>query len=106
MVEKRFYQGGSFRILYFSRTGFTFSLYCFHNSGQDLSKVSKDWQSERNPNDGEEDAEQAARKDDWGDVTVANGGEDGGGEEDGLDEVPAACIVVVGSSDTNTASFG
>ena len=26
---------------------------------------------------------------DWGNVTIADGGQDGGGEEDGLDEVPA-----------------
>ena len=45
-------------------------------------------------------------KGDGGDVTVANSGENGGGEEDGLDIVPADRIVMISSTDTSIDSFG
>ena len=52
------------------------------DGGEYLAKISEDGEGEGNTDDGKEDAEQAARKGDWGNVTIANGGEDGGGEED------------------------
>ena len=42
-------------------------------------------------------AEAAAGAGDGGDVAIADGGEDGGGEEHGLDEVPAHGEVLVQS---------
>ena len=42
---------------------------------------------------------------DRGDVTVANSGENGGGEEDRLDIVPADCIVMISSTDTSIDIF-
>ena len=42
---------------------------------------------------------------DRGDVTIANSGENGGGEEDRLYIVPADGIVMISSTDTSIDSF-
>ena len=73
--------------------------------GEYLTNISNDRQGEGDTNNGEEDTEEAARKGDWRDVAVANSGEDCGGEEDRLDEVPADGEVLVHHADTSPNCF-
>ena len=54
------------------------------DGGEDLTNISDDRQGERNPNNGKEDAENPARCGDRANIPIANGCEDGGGEEDRL----------------------
>ena len=52
------------------------------DGGEDLTNISDDREGEGDANNGKEYTEDSAREGDGGDVPVADGGEDGGGEED------------------------
>ena len=58
-----------------------------HQSGDDLAHVRDHRERERDPYDGEEDAEEAPGCGDRREVTIADGGQDRDHEEDGLDGV-------------------
>ena len=55
-----------------------------HQGGDDLAHVRDHREGEGDSHDGKEDAEQAARRSDRGEVAIPNGGQDGDHEEDGL----------------------
>ena len=75
------------------------------DGSEDLAQVSQNRQGEGDPDDGEEDAKQSAMEGDWGDVPIADSGEDGGGEEDRLNEIPTGCVVGVLRIDTKAHRF-
>ena len=57
-----------------------------HQGGDDLAHVRDHGERERDSDDGEEDAEQPARRGDRREVAITNGGQDRDHEEDGLDQ--------------------
>ena len=61
---------------------------------QDCTNISHHGETEGNANDSKENAEESPGEGDRGHVSIANSGEDGGGEEDRLDVVPADGVVL------------
>ena len=57
-----------------------------HQGGDDLAHVRDHGERERDSDDGEEDAEQPARRGDRRKVAIPDGGEDRDHKEDGLDQ--------------------
>ena len=70
-----------------------------------LANISHHREGEGDTNDSKDNTEDTARKGDRRDIAIANSSDDGGGEEDRLDEVPADSEVLVHQADPCTNSF-